>query len=233
MTATIIDHNPALKKPIMAVLSLCQGACANRLEVEAAAAEVWSDAYRLSPMATIDALIRKGAMMESVLLNGEPYDGSLEDMQLDENVPDDAVVESNITVTEAGAQLLMQYAPDETLRLLFSSHPHYADVYAVALRACSVEGGASREALEAAINTMPALKPDPETKQTKVYPQYFIDALETAGGIEWKASWLITEEGRRALEQLEAPAEEAVLEAEGAAEAGQANAAEAADDSRA
>lgn len=235
MDATIIDHNPALKKPIMIILSLCaQGASqdaaqstwSNRLDIEEAAADQWQPAFRFSPMATIDALIRANAVEERVLLNGEAYNGSLEDMQLDESVPDDAIVESSIIPTASGLAMLATYAPEATLRELFdthtdATHPGFTDVYLTALRACDTESaaqgeasavdGCSRDALEAAIKAMPALQPDPETKQTKVYPQYFIDALESAGGIEWNAGWRITPAGKAIAAEVAAQASQPAI----------------------
>ena len=60
--------------------------------------------------------------------------------------------------------------------------------------------GTSRDALEAALSQLPALAVDPETKQRSVYPQYFIDALESAGGIEWAGAWHTTQAGKTLLD---------------------------------
>ena len=51
----------------------------------------------------------------------------------------------------------------------------------------------------AQINELPPLQPNEKGHKT-VYPQYFFDALETAGGIEWRdGAWRITEAGRQLL----------------------------------
>ena len=38
----------------------------------------------------------------------------------------------------------------------------------------------------------------------KVYPQYFLDALECAGGIAWDGAWRTTDAGRAALAPTQA-----------------------------
>lgn len=196
----LIDHNPLLKKPLLALLELAeQNPQGDRRGLEQAALEVWEDGYRQSPAVSVDILVRNGALTEQVYVDGEPYDGTMEDLQLDADVADDAAVESRVAVTDAGRQLLAQYAPSALLRSLFAEKPQYRDVFAAALRACAAEPGCSRADLEHTINEMPQLKPHPEAKPASVYPQYFIDALETCGGIAWNGSWHATEAGKAIL----------------------------------
>lgn len=197
MTTDLIEHNPMLKKPLLAVLALCeQYPDENRRAIEERALSAWSDAYPQSPTVSVDILVRNGALTEQVHVDGEPYDGTLEDLQIDENVPDDATAESRIAMTGIGRDLLETYAPDATLRTLFADKPRYQPVFQTVLEACSTETGCSRTDLEQAINAMPQLEPDPSTKRTCVYPQFFIDALESAGGIAWDGAWRITDAGR-------------------------------------
>ena len=82
------------------------------------------------------------------------------------------------------------------MRTLFDEHPRYADVFRAALWACSNEGGCSRADLEAQIGALSPTK-DGEPDGAKVYPQYFIDALESAGAIAWEAgTWHATPTGQ-------------------------------------
>ena len=144
----------------------------------------------------VDILVRNGALAEQLLVDGAPYDGTLDSLQADEAVPDDAVAEARIAITDAGRTLLAAYAPEATLQALIQSKPCYRDVFAAVLAACDAEAGASRTDLERIVNAFPQLKPDPATQRTAVYPQYFIDALETAGGIAWNGSWRTTDAGK-------------------------------------
>ena len=195
--ADIVEVNPGLKKPILKILALVEAAAAqDRTGIEAAAAEEWSPAFRQGPSAVVDILVRNNALAEQLFVNGEPYPGTLEDVQRDENVPDDAEACDRLTVTEKGRKLLDRHAPANTLRALFESRPGYADVFQAMLWACDGDEGCTRADLEAQIQVMPQLQPDPATGRTMVYPQYFIDALETAGGIAWDGAWHTTAAGR-------------------------------------
>lgn len=198
----LIKYNPLLKKPLLCTLSLCEeGEITDRLALECAAQEVWSDDYRQSPEVSIDILIRNGALTEQVFVDGAVYDGALEDIQLDETIPDDAVAEVCINMTEIGQHLLNAYAPETTLQTLLREKPQYHEVFLTALKTCDSECGCSRTDLESALNEMPPLQPNPDTLRREVYPQYFIDALEAAGGIVWQGAWRTTDVGKAALAQ--------------------------------
>lgn len=192
MEHNVIEHNPLLKKPLLAVLALAeQHGDVDRAALEQDALAAWEDAYRQSPSACVDILVRKGALVERILVDGEPYDGTLEDLQLDENVPDEASAESRLSLTVDGRALLDAYAPEHTLQALFAGKPHYKEVFLAALRACTTETGASRVDLERVIGAQLA----PADGAQRVYPQYFIDALEAAGGIAWSGAWHTADAG--------------------------------------
>ena len=194
MGSNVIKHNPMLKQPIMLLLQLASKTSDAR-ELETMALQQWEPSFSQSPATVMDVLKRAGALEITTFMNGEPYAGTLDDMQLDESVPDDAEVSVQVQVTETGAELLAAYAPEHTLAQLFEEKPHYAEVFTGVLRQAAAPGGATREALEAVVDASPVSKPDAVTGQTKVYPQYFIDALETAGGIRWDGAWRATEAG--------------------------------------
>lgn len=201
LTRDVLGRNPRFKKPAIKVLSLvASDGAKGRAEVERLAREAWSASFVETPTVIIDMLVRNKALVDQVTVDGSVYPGTLEDIQLDESVSEDAEVDQRLILTEDGAALLEDYAPQNTLYALFESHPHYADVYRAALWACDGDDGCSRDELEEQIKTMPQLLPDAATGQTRVYPQYFIDALETAGGIEWDGAWRTTQAGRAAME---------------------------------
>lgn len=194
MDEDIIKHNPMLKEPILAVLALAEEA-GDRTTLEATALQAWRPSFPQAPAAVIDTLVRRGLISQQSYVNGEPYEGTLEDMQLDESVPDDATAEVRVAVTEAGRALAAAYDPARTLAALFGERPRYAEVFSAVLAACASDTGASREAVEAVVE---AAAPVADNGK-KVYPQYFLDALECAGGIVWDGAWRTTEAGRAAL----------------------------------
>ncbi len=200
MTINLIEHNPLLKKPVLALLALCdQHPEADRSFIENAADELWEASYSQSPAVVVDILVRSGALEEQVLADGQPYEGTIQDMQLDPEIADDVVAQALLSVTPEGADLLESYAAENTLHALLAEKPQYEAAFQTVLAACAVEGGCARADLEQALGKLPQLQPDPHTKQTAVYPQFFIDALETAGGIAWDGAWRTTEAGRAAV----------------------------------
>lgn len=200
MSVELIEHNPAFKHPAMTLLGICsEGTASSRQQLEDIATASWQPAWRQSPASMTDILVRNHALSEELTVEGEPYAGTLEDLQLDMSVPEDAAWESRIELTETGRQILADYTPSATITALYASKPNYAEIFDAAVRACTADAGCSRKELEDAILAFPQLQPDPETKQTRVYPQYFIDALETAGAIAWDGAWKATPEGRNAL----------------------------------
>ncbi len=202
MSIELIEHNPLLKKPAMTVLSICSARTnIGREELERQAISQWADTFRQSPSTVIGVLSRHALIEEQVFVNGETYPGGLENVQLDASVPDDAVVESQVSLTTEGERMLEEYAPSATLRALFSDRPRYEAVYRNGLTACASEGGCTRASLEAALEEALLEAFGLASEQKKVYPQYFIDALETAGGIEWNGTWRTTNAGNEVLER--------------------------------
>ena len=197
MSVELIEHNPTFKKPCMLLLSTCASDdIKNRTQLLDAVVDSWEKSWRHTPDAMISILVANKALLEAITVDGEPYQGTLEDIQLDLDIDENAQVTSTLTVTELGQQILTDYAPKNTLNQLLDEKSKYGDVFQVALAACNKEDGCSLSDLEAAINSMPALQPDPKDRQTKVYAQFFIDALESAGAIEWKGAWRTTAAGK-------------------------------------
>ena len=197
----LIKDNPHLKKPVMVLLGFFEqaGDSETRDGLMSAAQEKWHAAFGRTPAAVVDILVRRHCLAEQVFIDGKPYEGTLEDAQTDESLADDAQVEVCLALTEKGERLRDAYAPGTTMRELFDERPGYGEVFNAMLWACSAPDGASREDLEAQINELPPLQPNEKGHKT-VYPQYFFDALESAGGIEWRdGAWRITEAGRQLL----------------------------------
>lgn len=197
----LIQDNPHLKKPALTLLGLFgqAGDAEGRTELEEAAQQRWHASFGRNPSAVVDILVRRRCLAEQVFIDGEPYEGTLEDAQTDESLADDAQVEVRLTLTEKGEALRERYAPAATMHALYEDRPGYEEVFSAVLWACSAPDGAARADIEAQIAALPQLQPDGQG-HTTVYPQYFFDALETAGGIEWRdGAWKITEAGRQLL----------------------------------
>ena len=197
MKIDVVEHNPQLKQPVALILGLFSSEVSKeRTSVEASATDAWSEKFPQESATVIDILIRNGALTEEVSVDGKPYAGSLQDIQLDESVPVDADVKDVLTITDDGKQLAESIDPAFTLRALFESRPHYRSTFIRVLRVCAADGGAGRETVEAAVESAGEVK-NPDGK--RVFPQYFMDALESAGGIYWQGAWKVTEAGLKVL----------------------------------
>ena len=95
---------------------------------------------------------------------------------------------------------MRDYAPEATLAALLSGKPRYESVFRAVLRAASTPEGADRAQLEFVIDSAISRGSIAGEDGQKIYPQYFLDALETAGGIAWDGAWHITAAGKAAIE---------------------------------
>ncbi len=201
MASKLIDHNPILKKPVLTALHVCiEHDGASRAAVETALNEAWSAAFTQTPSSVVNALVRTGYLTEQITVDGAPYAGTLEDAYRDDAVALDANVDAVLTVTASGRALVEDYAPAVTLARLFSKRARYVPVFKSALEACCAAGGATRENIEKAIDASIAGHGIVGDEGQRIYAQYFIDALETAGGIEWDGVWQATDAGRAAID---------------------------------
>lgn len=202
MGSSLIDHNPLLKQPILQVLTLVeQNPGALRTEIEDKADPLFEGftSFTQTPTTVVDVLLRNEALKERIFVDGEIYKGSLQDIQLDADIAEDAAVEQYISLSETGAEILDEYAGDKKLHQLFAEKPEYVEVFMKALEVCNSEEGSALPTLESELNVLPQLAADQHGVQ-QIYPQYFIDSLETAGAITWQGSWHTTEAGRAVMQ---------------------------------
>jgi hypothetical protein len=90
--------------------------------------------------------------------------------------------------TEAGREALDRSSPADRLRRLLIEEPNYKEIYQQLLEFCMAAKSTS--------DIEDLLRANPVLEIPKVYPNYLIDRLETAGGLEWTGQWLTTEAGK-------------------------------------
>lgn len=193
----LVERNPHLKKPVAMLLGMAiENAPCDRRAIEAQAAQSWDDSFNVSPESVMDSLMRAGALTQQTMVDDELYNGTLEDIQFDESIPLEAKAEVLVNVTDEGRELAHSIDPRFMIDSLLEERPGYRAIFARMVARCASDEGASRMELEDAVE-QDGHPTSPDGK--RVYPQYFIDALETAGAIEWNGSWHATEAGRSAL----------------------------------
>ena len=189
----ILVANPSYATPAYDLITFC----ADERSFDEAVQLLKDNTYPKTFVAPADGfvslMVDNDFLALNVYVDGEPYEGTLEDVQFDEAVPDDASFENRVAVTETGRAIARAYDPENLTADLLASRPAYAPVFRALIACCSAPDGATLPAMEAVVEAQPEAAVNAEGK--KVYPQYFIDALETAGAIEWNGAWRATEAG--------------------------------------
>ncbi|MBM4467201.1 MAG: response regulator transcription factor [Chloroflexi bacterium] len=93
--------------------------------------------------------------------------------------------------TEAGKRVAAREALAKRLLELLAQEPVYQDIYMQVLRFCQTPR--ARAEIEE------LLEGNPVMEKPKVYPTFFIQGLEEAGGLEWVGKWQTTEAGKGVL----------------------------------
>ncbi|MDR3316437.1 MAG: hypothetical protein LBS98_08225 [Coriobacteriales bacterium] len=199
----LLEHNPLLRQPALAVLRIAQEQPTMlRQSIEAAATQalIGQNLFQSIPV-LVDVLIRNGALNETVLVDGEPYGHGFQALQSDGAIDAEARVERLITITETGIELLASYASQNQLTELLEREPSLRNIYLNILQSCKEKAGCTRFELEELVDALNSEDAKVGDSHAKRHPQYFLDALETAGGIIWGQAWRVTEAGEAVISQ--------------------------------
>lgn len=203
----LVRTNPASKKLYVAALEAMK-ASEGEMDRKSLAASL--DGVPVPATCTqtsqqiISSLASNGALEEMIYVDGERYEGTLDELREDETIPEDAVVEHRVAVTEAGLMALEHFAPSREIALLFEEKPQHSHAFKKVLKACSCPEGKSGKEVETLFKgDDEALKPSERTGLPTVYPAFFTGELERVGAVEWNGAWRTTEEGRAFLTACE------------------------------
>lgn len=95
--------------------------------------------------------------------------------------------------TDAGKKVAEMEAPEKRLLELIAKEPVYSEVYTQVLKFCQTPR--TRAEIEE------LLQGNPVMEELKVYPTFFIQGLEEAGGLEWvDQKWRTTEAAKGGLQ---------------------------------
>jgi hypothetical protein len=90
--------------------------------------------------------------------------------------------------TLAGRNVVQIENPANQLEQLLAKDPIYREVFLQVLQSCWVPR--SRSEIESMLSSNALLE------SPKIYPSYFIETLEQAGGLAWDGNWRTTQAGR-------------------------------------
>lgn len=149
--------------------------------------------------AVLELLVREGAAVESVTVDGVPYEGTLHDAFEDESITEDCETLIYVQTTGAGVLLAQRLMPEERARTLFCDRPDLAPALMRTLELCNTSQGLATSALQELLDADGYLCRDERTNIPTRYPSLFANLLKDAGCIRWDHAWITTDLGRSLL----------------------------------
>lgn len=191
-----MERNPSYERLIMHALELVQTYATRDVLAQELAAFKNKNCLQ-TPQQILTLLVKYGALDETLLVDGEPYEGTLEAFQEDETIPDDAEITYELALTDFGKRAYKEFGPAAKIAKLFEDDAQSAPTYLRVLTFVNVEGGKPKSEIEAMLLADDdAVKRNPRTNIPTIYPVYYTTALEDAGALIWNGVWNLTEAGR-------------------------------------
>lgn len=198
----LLEANPASRNAYRMLLERA------REQIDRTCLAEWLDteptpaAFIQTSQNAISTLVSKRVLAQTILINGNPYEGDAQALMDDDGIADDDEITYLVQITPAGQIVLDQTAPSQSIAELFERKPQHRAAFLKVLDACAAQAGASARALEDLFkDDRDALKYSEHANRPTVYPAYFTGALEAAGAIAWDAAasvWRTTLAGRAA-----------------------------------
>ncbi|WP_165046129.1 hypothetical protein [Adlercreutzia sp. ZJ138] len=198
-TARVIETNPAYRTIYCSLIEYC---CDEQDEEEACAfceIQRTSQSQIQSAAGIIGALVRSGALRKCVFVDGEPYTGTLEDLQADEDVAEDAVVSVTLTSTPEGIAVAADVREERSFNHLIAPYPQRRGAFLAVLTACAATPKTTRE-LQETLKCADMLETEAARGIDSLHASYFTGSLESIGALAWNGkAWTVTDTGRAIL----------------------------------
>lgn len=192
----LMEGNPAYRELYGALI----GWCAEERALEEA--QAFCETHRtsksqiLSNAAVVDALVRVGALNQLVAVDGEPYGGTLEELQADETIPEDASVAVTVRATEAGRAAAAALAEEHSFARLVAGQAARAEAFRAVLSWCAEEDGLTTRQLQERLKARDLLETEAARGIDGLHASYFTGSLESVGALAWNGkAWVATEKG--------------------------------------
>jgi hypothetical protein len=198
-TAALLDAIPSQRKVLLRTLALCEEP-QSVASVNAAIKHMQQTSPSVYTPANLCALLEEAGALERITSEGNPLEGIEQEPDVVEvdgvsfYRPAEPVHDFWVT-TQEGIEAVEADNPRRRLTNLFDDET-YLPIYKRILNRCNVEGGASVSELGAIVND------DPLVQNPRLYAAYFIERLEKNDALEWQKTWVTTDIGREALQQL-------------------------------
>lgn len=192
----LMEGNPAYRELYGSLIEWC--AEERALEEAHAFCEVHraSKSQILSNEAVVDVLVRAGALSQSVFVDGELYGGTLEALQTDQTVPEDAAVTVAVRATAAGRAAALAVAEERSFGRLAAKQPDREAAFRAVVTWCATEGGLTTRQLQERLKERDLLETEAARGIDGLHASYFTGSLESVGALAWNGkAWVTTKKG--------------------------------------
>lgn len=192
----LAERNSAYMPLYVAAIDACENEVDEKVAKDAIEA-ARCESFQIQPASSIlDTLVRRGAIVQKVYADGEPYDGTLKDAQEDDELPVEAVITVSYESTDEGLTFAKAESSDKRVAKLFAENPNEAEGFKTVLSA-TLETGKTTSEIQKILKEKNLIEQD-ERGIDLVHASYFTGALQNAGALAWnKGTWVATDEGKR------------------------------------
>lgn len=195
----VMDKEPANESLYASALEFCKEQISEREAADYVETQKTSVNQVQSGESIIAVLIRRGGLDRIITVDGKPYDGTLQEVQEDDSIPDDAIIESYVQTTQAGHEVARAFRELNSMQALFSKFPKFVPGFTVVLEQCCNEEGKTTNELQEALIEAGIIGPG-NTQSQEIHASYFTSKLERYGALVWdRKRWCTTDKGREAL----------------------------------
>lgn len=194
------ENSPAYRPLYVAIVDYCREEREENDVVSHVSSLKRSASQIRSAGSLVESLVEVGFLERTILVDGVPYEGSMKDLQFDDEVPEDADVAVFDRSTDIALQACETLQEAYSVATLSAAHPERRPAFRLVLAACEADGGKTTKELEELLTEANALENDERTGLPHVYPSYFTSELERVGALDWNGrSWVTSSQGSAAL----------------------------------
>ena len=195
----LLERNPADSELFVRIVEFC----ANRVQEKQAADFADGLLSGTSPIQSgaslVATLVRNGGLTRHILANGEPYEGTMQQLQADETLPADAPIEYFVEATPAATDVSAAWRQTHEVAALLAEFPQFADGFLAVLASCSANEGKTTQQLQDELIDLGIIKPGLADAQ-QLHASYFTSKLQQYGALVWdRKRWHATPKGEAAI----------------------------------
>ena len=196
----LVERNRAYRALYLAALEFCDRARAEEDAISYLDERPHATYQIQSSEALVASLIKHGGLERTILVDGQPYEGTPAELSSDDSIPEDAKIAQTLQTTVAGRAYREAHGDEARMRELFGSDTPYLPGMKLVLESCRADSGQSTRELQQLLSAAGDLGRDEKTGIELVHASYFTGVLEDAGALEWNGNrWKTTDRGSAAL----------------------------------